>query len=231
MTKHVWIMPRALFCVGVHICVAGDSSTEPATQSLNTTAMSFADFTIGIASALSAVTTVPHAQIYLPPATATPAFHRNDETVFSVSSVRRPSLTAESIASGLIGLVTEAGCQGIAHVLGIENFAALRVDHEQRFGACRAHREPGCSAAPCHHISVRATKDRVEAFCTAQVRCLAALGRRSTGKRRCYAPRWMKGKSQQKRCADALTAVHDKRKRLKFGRLGRCARVSAQCRK
>src|SRR5919205_685882 len=73
-----------------------------------TTAMSLADFTISILSALSTVTVVPALKPILDGACAT-AF---GDTVSSVSIERRLSFTALSVRYIVISLVVEAGYHG-----------------------------------------------------------------------------------------------------------------------
>ena len=90
LTKLDWIMPRRR---AVAFISSAKLSIEPATPSASTTAMSFADFTINILSALSTVTTVP---------TANPIFTGDcaaafAETTSGVSRLIRPSLTARKV--------------------------------------------------------------------------------------------------------------------------------------
>src|ERR1700745_2052594 len=83
-------------------------STEPPTPSASTTAMSFADFTSIILSALSTVTCVPG----LKPIFEGDCADASGDTVNSVSSVILPSLTAFNVTYAVIILVTDAGYQG-----------------------------------------------------------------------------------------------------------------------
>ncbi len=69
-------------------------SIEPPTPSASTTAMSFADFTSSILSALSTVMVVPTGNPILTGDCASAL----GETVSSLSSVIRPSFTARSVA-------------------------------------------------------------------------------------------------------------------------------------
>ncbi len=72
---------------------AENPSTDPPTPSASTTAMSFADLTIIIFSALSTVTCVPERNPIFDGACAAAA----GDTVRTVSSVNRPSFTAFSV--------------------------------------------------------------------------------------------------------------------------------------
>ena len=83
-------------------------SIEPDTPSASTTAMSFADFTIIILSALSTVTVVPALKPIFEGACATAL----GDTVSSESRVRRLSFTALSVRYIVISLVVEAGYHG-----------------------------------------------------------------------------------------------------------------------
>ena len=73
------------------------------------------------------------------------------------------------------------------------------------------------------HISVRATEDRIEDFTGRGPNPWAALGSAPQGERVCLSRQPMKGKSEKAK-GDALmpaATVHGKRKRPKFGSLGR----------
>ena len=83
-------MPRFLL---VWFISSANFSTEPATPSASTTAMSLADFTIRIFSALSTVTVVPGSKPILVGACEA----ARGDTVNRVSSVMRLFLTACSV--------------------------------------------------------------------------------------------------------------------------------------
>ena len=90
MTKFVWVMPswRA-----VRVISAANFSTEPDTPSASTTAMSFADLTIIILSALSTVTWMPTLKPILDGCCAMAL----GDTVSNVSMPRRWSLMARKV--------------------------------------------------------------------------------------------------------------------------------------
>ena len=94
-------------CAVSVICWA-KSSTEPPTPSASTTAMSLADFTIIILSALSTVSWVPTGRPILTGACRLAL----RETVNSVSKVMRLSLTAFKVMYSVISLVVDAGYHG-----------------------------------------------------------------------------------------------------------------------
>ena len=79
-------------CAVWFIC-AEKPSTEPATPSASTTAMSLADFTIIMCSAFSTVTWVPGRK----PILDGDCEAATGDTVSTVSSASRPSLTAFSV--------------------------------------------------------------------------------------------------------------------------------------
>src|SRR3974377_989352 len=83
-------------------------SIEPPTPSAIVTAMSFADFTISIFSALSTVTVVPTLKPILVGCWPAAFF----ETVSRVLNENRPSLIARNVVYAVISLVTEAGYHG-----------------------------------------------------------------------------------------------------------------------
>src|SRR3954451_4878986 len=92
----------------VSFIMAEKPSIEPPTPSAGTTAMSLADFTSIILSALSTVTCVPGRN---------PIFDGDceaatGETVSVVSSELPPSFTAFRVTYAVISLVTDAGYQG-----------------------------------------------------------------------------------------------------------------------
>src|SRR5262249_34796536 len=83
-------------------------SIDPPTPSAMGTAMSFADFTISIFSALSTVTVVPAAKPILVGCCAAAL----RDTVSNVLNEIRPSLMARIVVYAVINFVTDAGYQG-----------------------------------------------------------------------------------------------------------------------
>ena len=106
LTQLDWVMPRFLLVLFIS---SENFSTEPPTPSASTTAMSFADFTISIFSALSTVTCVPG----LKPIFDGACEAARAETVNSESSVMRWFLTACSVTYIVISLESEAGYHGM----------------------------------------------------------------------------------------------------------------------
>src|SRR6185312_9169692 len=96
-------------CCAVWFIIAEKPSIEPPTPSASTTAMSLADFTIIILSALSMVSWVPGGN----PILEGDCEAATGDTVNSVSSDIRPSFTAFSVTYAVMILVTEAGYQGM----------------------------------------------------------------------------------------------------------------------
>ena len=90
LTQFDWVMPSRRL---VRFISAEKFSTEPETPSASTTAMSFADFTISIFSALSTVTWLPG----LKPIFEGACKAARAETVNRVSSVMRRFFTACSV--------------------------------------------------------------------------------------------------------------------------------------
>src|SRR5262249_51201460 len=98
-------MPRRLALAFIK---SANPSIEPPTPSAIATAMSLADFTISIFSALSTVTVVP---ILKPILVGCWAAALRD-TVSNVLSEIRPSLIARRVVYAVINLVTDAGYHG-----------------------------------------------------------------------------------------------------------------------
>src|SRR5262249_44345517 len=154
-------------------------SIEPATPSASTTAMSLADFTINILSALSTVTTVP---------TPNPIFTGDcaaafEETTSGVSRPRRPPLTARKVTKAVLRFVTEAGDQGYPafwakRTLPLSASITSNASAPARLGASAL----AAQAMPTH-MSVRARQDRVEDITARDSMLLKALGKRAIGEK------------------------------------------------
>src|ERR1051326_5397693 len=105
LTQCDCVMPRFWL---VRIISAAKPSIEPPTPSASTTAMSLADFTISIFSALSTVTWLPGLKPILDGACEA----ARAETVNRLSSVMRLFFTACSVTYKVISLDSEAGYHG-----------------------------------------------------------------------------------------------------------------------
>ena len=90
LTQVDCVMPSRRECLFIS---SAKASTEPDTPSASTTAMSLADLTIIILSALSTVIWVPTGKPILDGCSAS----ARGDTAINLSSVMRPSLTARSV--------------------------------------------------------------------------------------------------------------------------------------
>ena len=131
LTQLDWVMPRFLLVVFIS---AEKFSTEPDTPSASTTAMSLADFTIRIFSALSTVILVPGLK---------PIFDGGCEAArggHGEQSVERDALGFDRLQRHIDGHQLGGRRRVPRHrgVLGVQHLAGLGVHQQRRLGPARA---------------------------------------------------------------------------------------------